>query len=149
MKHGTRLLAAALSLVLCLGCLSVPAAAADQEEMLQVLALLSVMNGDGQGELHLDRTATRAEFVKMCVSASVRAKRAALPFSTRQANLSARARVRVPSSAAPGLSTASAGEKRPSSLTTCSTRSGPVKAVRCASPVDRSQKAAPAAFSSR
>lgn len=71
MKHGTRLLAAALSLVLCLGCLSVPAAAADQEEMLQVLALLSVMNGDGQGELHLDRTATRAEFVKMCVSASV------------------------------------------------------------------------------
>ena len=81
---------------------------------------------------------------RMFFSASARRKRPSPPFSTRQRSLSARASVSSFSDAAPSLSTASAGEKRPSSLTTCSTRSGPSKAVRWVLPVEMSQKAAPA-----
>ena len=81
---------------------------------------------------------------RMFRSASARRKRPSPPFSTRQRNFSVRASVRAFSEAAPSFTTASAGEKRPSSLTTCSTRSGPEKAVRWALPVEMSQKAAPA-----
>ena len=81
---------------------------------------------------------------RMFFSASVREKRSRPPCSTRQENVSRRAATSVGSAAAPSFKTASAGEKRPSSLTTCSTRSGPEKAVRWVLPVEMSQKAAPA-----
>ena len=80
----------------------------------------------------------------MFFSASERRKRPSPPFSTRQRNFSVRASVRAFSEQAPSLRMASAGEKRPSSLMTCSARSGPVKAVRWVLPVEMSQKAAPA-----
>lgn len=42
----------------------------DDLEKQQVLQLLEIMNGDQNGNLHLDNTVTRAEFVKMAISAS-------------------------------------------------------------------------------
>ncbi len=80
----------------------------------------------------------------MFFSASASRKRPSPPFSTRQRNFSVRVSVRAFSEQAPSFTTASAGEKRPSSLMTCSTRSGPSKAVRWVLPVEMSQKAAPA-----
>ena len=81
---------------------------------------------------------------RMLRSASGRRKGRSPARSTRQRNFSPRADTRAASEAAPSFSTASAGEKRPSSLTICSTRSFPVKEVRWARPVVTSQKAAPA-----
>ena len=77
-------------------------------------------------------------------SASFKRKRRWPPFSTRQWNFSFRISVRAVSEKAPSFTMASAGENRPSSLTTCSARSLPVKLVRWALPVVMSQKAAPA-----
>ena len=70
MKGFGKIGALGLAIVLCWGLLAVPAAAADEGEMLQVLAVLSVMNGDENGDLALDRNVSRAEFAKMCVAAS-------------------------------------------------------------------------------
>jgi hypothetical protein len=50
--------------------LTTPAAAAEQSEVLQVLALLGVMNGDENGNLNLSNSVTRAQFAKMCIAAS-------------------------------------------------------------------------------
>ena len=68
-----RIAATLLSLTLALGLLAGaagPARAADQEEVLQVLALLGVLNGDENGDLNLSGPVTRAQFAKMCVAAS-------------------------------------------------------------------------------
>ncbi len=43
----------------------------DENEKIQVLQLLEIMNGDQNGNLNLDASVTRAEFVKMAVNASV------------------------------------------------------------------------------
>lgn len=40
-------------------------------EVLQVLSAMGVMNGDANGDLHLDRNVKRSEFTKMAVTASV------------------------------------------------------------------------------
>lgn len=42
----------------------------DELEKIQVLQLLEIMNGDHNGDLKLDKTVTRAEFVKMAICAS-------------------------------------------------------------------------------
>lgn len=42
----------------------------DELEKQQVLQLLEIMNGDQNGNLNLDKTVTRAEFVKMAICAS-------------------------------------------------------------------------------
>ncbi len=61
-----------LAAALCCGLFALPAqaVAATQSEMLQVLAVLGVMNGDKQGNLNLTSPVTRAEFAKMAVTAS-------------------------------------------------------------------------------
>lgn len=42
----------------------------DEDEAVQVLAALDIMVGDQNGELHLEKGVTRAEFVKMAVAAT-------------------------------------------------------------------------------
>lgn len=42
----------------------------DEDEAVQVLAALDIMVGDQNGELHLDKGVTRAEFVKMAIAAT-------------------------------------------------------------------------------
>ena len=61
-----------LAVIICLGCMTIPAAAAEasEETILEILSILEVMNGDENGELHLTRNVTRAEFVKLVISAS-------------------------------------------------------------------------------
>lgn len=67
----TRILSAFLALVLTAGlCTSALAAAPAQAEAAQVLAALDIMSGDENGDLHLERTITRAEFTRMVISAS-------------------------------------------------------------------------------
>ncbi len=66
-----RILSAFLALVLTAGlCTSALAAAPVQDEAAQVLAALDIMSGDENGDLHLERTITRAEFTRMVISAS-------------------------------------------------------------------------------
>lgn len=68
-----RKLAWALCLCMTLSLLTVTSAAAGaagEDEILPVLAVLGILNGDQTGDLALDRTVTRAELVKMAVSAS-------------------------------------------------------------------------------
>ena len=66
-----RLLSGLLAVVLVLGLAPGALAAAPSEaEAAQALAALDIMVGDENGELHLDRTVTRAEFTKMAVAAS-------------------------------------------------------------------------------
>ena len=72
MNYIERLSALVPDGILALGLLCAPAAAAEESDMLQVLALLSIMNGDENGDLALDRAVSRAEFAKMCVAASGR-----------------------------------------------------------------------------
>ncbi len=43
----------------------------DEAEKIQVVQLLGIMNGDEYGDLNLENTVTRAEFVKMLINASV------------------------------------------------------------------------------
>ncbi|MGE4353315.1 MAG: S-layer homology domain-containing protein, partial [Oscillospiraceae bacterium] len=50
--------------------LAAPAMAADNSEVLDVLAALGVMNGDENGDLNLSGNITRAQFAKMVVAAS-------------------------------------------------------------------------------
>lgn len=50
---------------------SASAVQADSGEVLQVLSAMGVMNGDANGDLHLDRNVKRSEFTKMAVTASV------------------------------------------------------------------------------
>lgn len=52
---------------------SIPAQAADatEETILQVLSILEIMNGDQNGNLNLSSSVTRAQFVKLAVSASI------------------------------------------------------------------------------
>ncbi len=42
-----------------------------EEEIIRIVGLLEVMNGDYYGDLHLDNKVTRAEFLKMALCASV------------------------------------------------------------------------------
>lgn len=70
-----RKLAWALILCTMISVLALPSMAAEstadlEGEILPVLAVLGVMNGDANGDLALDRSVTRAEFVKMAISAS-------------------------------------------------------------------------------
>lgn len=69
-----RLFALMLAISLALSVIVLPAAAiatgTGQDEMLSVLAILSVMNGDENGELNLSGSVTRAQFAKMAVAAS-------------------------------------------------------------------------------
>ena len=65
----------ALCLCMTISMLCMPAAAAGlsadlEGEILPVLAVLGILNGDERGDLALERQVTRAEFVKMAVSAS-------------------------------------------------------------------------------
>ena len=61
-------------------CLPVSAAGADLEgEILPVLAVMGVMNGDEAGNLDLNRSVTRAEFVKMAIAASAHKNRGKAP----------------------------------------------------------------------
>lgn len=64
-------------MVLCVSALSFAARAehtgilsTDENEKIQVLQLLEIMNGDENGDLNFDKAVTRAEFVKMAISAS-------------------------------------------------------------------------------
>ena len=66
-----RVCSALLALTLALSLLPAASAAqADTGEMAQVLAALSIMVGNEEGDLMLTRAVTRAEFTKMLVSAS-------------------------------------------------------------------------------
>ncbi len=49
---------------------SVTALASSQDKVTELLSVLDIMNGDENGNLHLDKKVTRAEFVKMAVAAS-------------------------------------------------------------------------------
>lgn len=42
-----------------------------ETEVIQVVRMLGIMNGDQYGNLNLDKAVTRAEFIKMAVSASI------------------------------------------------------------------------------
>lgn len=68
-----RVLSLFLTLALALG-LSVPALAVaspvSEDEAAQVLSALDIMKGDENGNLHLDQTMTRAQLVKLTMSAS-------------------------------------------------------------------------------
>ena len=68
-----RIVSVLLAAALVLG-LAVPAFAAQAQvtvdEAAQVLAALDIMTGDENGDLHLDRPVTRAEFTKLTVAAS-------------------------------------------------------------------------------
>ena len=67
-----KLTALACALALCISL--APAASAAQSgqgEVLQVLSVMGVMNGDANGNLNLSSNVTRAEFTKMAVAASV------------------------------------------------------------------------------
>lgn len=72
MKKRMLALLLALSLLPCTlpAALAAPAATASVEEAAQVLAALDVMTGDENGNLHLERTVTRAEFTKLTLAAS-------------------------------------------------------------------------------
>ena len=65
---------AAMALCLCLIMTLLPvsaqAATSMEDEILPVLAVMGVMNGDQNGRLDLSSNVTRAQFVKMAVSAS-------------------------------------------------------------------------------
>lgn len=66
-----RILSLLLCLVLLLGAFAGTAtAAADADTRLEVVRVLGIMVGDAQGNLLLDQSVTRAEFVKMMVAAS-------------------------------------------------------------------------------
>jgi len=69
MKYMKKILGLVLALCLMAG-FAVPTHAAEQSEVLQVLALLGVMNGDENGNLNLSGSVTRAQFAKMCIAAS-------------------------------------------------------------------------------
>lgn len=69
------ILAAGLAAALTAGLLMLPASARSttvpaQQEVAQVINALDIMVGDGQGDMQLDRTVTRAEFITMAVKAS-------------------------------------------------------------------------------
>lgn len=69
------ILAAGTAVALLLGLLLLPAGARSttvpaQQEVTQVINALGIMVGDDQGNMQLDRTVTRAEFITMAVKAS-------------------------------------------------------------------------------
>ena len=69
------ILAACLTTTLTVGMLMLPVSARSttvpaQQEVIQVINALDIMVGDGQGDMQLDRTVTRAEFITMAVKAS-------------------------------------------------------------------------------
>lgn len=69
------ILAAGIAVALLLGLLVLPAGARSttvpaQQEVTQVINALGIMVGDDQGNMQLDRTVTRAEFITMAVKAS-------------------------------------------------------------------------------
>lgn len=69
------ILAAGTAVALLLGLLVLPASARSttvpaQQEVTQVINALGIMVGDDQGNMQLDRTVTRAEFITMAVKAS-------------------------------------------------------------------------------
>ena len=69
------ILAAGTAVALLLGLLVLPAGARSttvpaQQEVTQVINALGIMVGDDQGNMQLDRTVTRAEFITMAVKAS-------------------------------------------------------------------------------
>ena len=59
MKHRLTALAAALSLVLTLGCVGT-ASAVDQSTALETIRALGIMVGDDQGDMKLNASVTRA-----------------------------------------------------------------------------------------
>lgn len=63
-------MALCLCLIMTLLPVSARAASSMEEEILPVLAVMGVMNGDQNGRLDLSYNVTRAQFVKMAVSAS-------------------------------------------------------------------------------
>ena len=66
-----RMLAGVIAVVLTVGLLPAAMAAAPADgEAAQVLSALNIMVGDQNGELHLERTVTRAEFTRMVIAAS-------------------------------------------------------------------------------
>lgn len=69
MKHRLTALAAALSLVLTLGCVGT-ASAVDQSTALETIRALGIMVGDDKGDMKLNASVTRAEFVTMMTAAS-------------------------------------------------------------------------------
>jgi hypothetical protein len=67
------ILAAGTAVALLLGLLVLPARSTTvpaQQEVTQVINALGIMVGDDQGNMQLDRTVTRAEFITMAVKAS-------------------------------------------------------------------------------
>ena len=69
MKHnGIKMIA--LTLCLLLFSAGGVSAATAESDMADLLAKMSIMNGYPDGELHLDRTVTRAEFSKIAIAAS-------------------------------------------------------------------------------
>lgn len=65
-----KLFAVALAAVVALSCIPASSAASDQETVEAVVRTLGIMNGDQNGNLQLERSVTRAEFVRMMVAAS-------------------------------------------------------------------------------
>jgi hypothetical protein len=66
-----RILSVLLCLALLLGtAVGTASAAADADTRLEVVRVLGILVGDAKGNLNLDNTVTRAEFVKMMVAAS-------------------------------------------------------------------------------
>ena len=65
-----------LCTALCLAlCLAGPALAADGDTQLETVRVLGILSGDESGDLNLNASVTRAEFVKMMAAAgSVQAK---------------------------------------------------------------------------
>ena len=63
-------MALCLCLIMTLLPVSAQAATSMEDEILPVLAVMGVMHGDQNGRLDLSSNVTRAQFVKMAVSAS-------------------------------------------------------------------------------
>ncbi|MBQ4518561.1 MAG: S-layer homology domain-containing protein [Clostridia bacterium] len=68
-KSGSKILILAICMALLLPCLSVSAVAGEQE-IANLLASMSIMNGYPDGELRLEQSVTRAEFSKIAIAAS-------------------------------------------------------------------------------
>ena len=69
-KMKKRIITLLLCMVLALSLATAVLAQTSQADAERLLGVLGIMNGDANGELHLERSVTRAEFSKMLVCAS-------------------------------------------------------------------------------
>lgn len=69
-KIASKIAALGLVMLMLLSSLSMPAFAADNATALETVRALGIISGDGSGNMNLSSNVTRAEFVKMMISAS-------------------------------------------------------------------------------